>query len=232
VREWYLHSWQEDVSKRSFAVLAELFFTASAVVLLFLVYQLWFTTELAKIQHAETSETFLKLLDETAKLDVEAPIAQLIETSEIEGLGLLYIPALSEQVWGLPVVSGVDDRALALGAGHYSKTELPGEIGNFAIAGHRATNGEPFAYFEKLQEGDFVYLQTNVGWFSYQLVADQKIEETEVWVLEDDPIGLGEQRLITLTTCDPRWNSTRRWAWWGVQTSFSTQAPSEVQGDL
>ena len=222
--------------RKVFGLLGELFFTFSALVLLFLIYQLWFTTELAKSQHDVVARDFQELLIESAT-DFQAaegqsptgePVVSVIETSEVQGLGLIYIPALRGEVWGLPVVSGTGDRALAQGVGHYEKTELPGEIGNFAIAGHRATNGEPFAYFERLRAGDMVYLHTTAGWFSYQLVQDQKIQETEVWVLEDDPIGLGSQKLITLTTCDPRWNSTRRWAWWGVQVDFSTEAPSEV----
>lgn len=217
--------------------LAELSFTLSVLVLLFLVYQLWFTTELAKNQQEQISQEFQTLLQEKAPLSENGALSEassraaveIIETPELKGLGLLYIPKLKSEVWGLPVVSGTDDRALSQGVGHYTKTELPGESGNFAIAGHRATNGEPFAYFERLSQGDMVYLQTTAGWFSYQLVQDQKIQETEVWVLGDDPIGLGEQNLITLTTCDPRWNSTRRWAWWGVQVDFSTEAPREVR---
>lgn len=234
--DWYLASWQEDVPRKLFGFLAELFFTLGALVLLFLAYQLWFTTELAKIQQVQISQEFQALLierepvseDQVAGEELPTPAVEMIETPELTGLGLLYIPKLKSEVWGLPVVSGTDDRALSQGVGHYTKTELPGEVGNFAIAGHRATNGEPFAYFERLSAGDMVYLQTTAGWFSYQLVQDQKIQETEVWVLEDDPIGLGQQNLITLTTCDPRWNSTRRWAWWGVQVDFSRESPAEV----
>jgi sortase A len=218
------------VSRRALSVVAELFFTASALVLLFLIYQLWFTTELAKAEHQELSMSFQELIESVAVSGDESgenPV-QLVEVDDIRGVGLLYIPALKSEVWGLPIVSGIDDRALSQGAGHYPDSELPGETGNFAIAGHRATNGEPFAYFEKLMAGDLVFVQTTAGWFTYQLVEDRKIQETEVWVLEDDPIELGEQQLITLTTCDPRWNSTRRWAWWGVLVEFSPVRPAEV----
>ena len=216
------------MSKRLLNLLAELFFTASALVLLFLVYQLWFTTEVAKLEQTEVAAAVLSQINSTEQQS-ELPLTPtLIQTESITGVGLLYIPRLQDQVWGLPIVSGTDARALSLGVGHYTKTELPGETGNFSIAGHRATNGEPFAYFENLQSGDLVYVQTNSGWFTYELVQNQKIQENEVWVLDDDPIGLGEQKLITLTTCDPRWNSTRRWAWWGVLKESSIQAPAEV----
>lgn len=216
------------MSRKVFASLAELFFTASALVLLFLIYQLWFTTEVAKLEQAAVADRLTALMGAAPESEVSDPVAEVIATSDLSGVGLLYIPALKDQVWGLPIISGTNNRALAQGVGHYQKTELPGQVGNFAIAGHRATDGEPFAYFEKLKAGDLVYVQTTAGWFTYQLVQDQKILETEVWVLDDDPIGLGEQKLITLTTCDPRWNSTRRWAWWGVQIAVSAQAPAEV----
>lgn len=215
------------MSKKLFGLFAEIFFTAGAVVALFILYQLWFTTAVAKVEQVQIASAIARELP-TARESQQAEVAQVIEIGEISGIGLLYIPALRDQVWGLPIISGTSERALAQGVGHYSKTEMPGEIGNFAIAGHRATYGEPFAYFERLREGDQVFIETSVGWFSYELVRDQKIQETEVWVLDDDPIGLGEQRLLTLTTCDPRWNSTRRWAWWGVQVDFSQQAPEAV----
>lgn len=223
--------------RKLFSFLAELFFTLSALVLLFLIYQIWFTTEVAKTQQDLVAEEFEAILTERGSATKasggqeilgERPI-EVIETADLQGLGLLYIPTLRDRVWGLPVISGTDQQALSRGVGHYTSTELPGETGNFGIAGHRATNGEPFAFFERLSVGDMVYLQTTAGWFSYQLAQDRKIQDTEVWVLEDDPIGLGEQNLITLTTCDPRWNSTRRWAWWGVQVDFSIEAPSEVR---
>jgi len=216
------------VSRRAATLLAELFFTASALGLLFLVYQLWFTTEVAKIEQMEVAADIVAQIETTEQQADLQLTPTLIETETITGVGLLYIPRLQDQVWGLTIVSGTDAKALSLGVGHYSKTELPGETGNFSIAGHRATNGEPFAYFEKLEPGDLVYVQTNSGWFTYERLQNQKIQETEVWVLDDDPIGLGEQKLITLTTCDPRWNSTRRWAWWGVLLESSSQAPIEV----
>lgn len=216
------------MSKKLFAASAEVLFTASALVLLFLVYQLWFSNQLATQNQEALAGEIERSVSQSSPQSFSEPVAGLIELREATGVGLLYIPRLKSEVWGLPIVSGIDDRALSQGVGHYPQSELPGEAGNFALAGHRATNGEPFAYFEKLQRGDMVYVQTDVGWFSYQLVSNQKIQETDVWVLGDDPINLGEQKLLTLTTCDPRWNSTRRWAWWGVQVAHSSNPPIEV----
>ena len=40
------------------------------------------------------------------------------------------------------------------------ETALPGQVGNFAVAGHRATNGEPFAYLDQVGKGDSVVVET------------------------------------------------------------------------
>jgi hypothetical protein len=37
------------------------------------------------------------------------------------------------------------------------------------------------------------------------------------------------EKLLTMTTCTPRYGSTGRWAWWGTLTSTgpTTQAPPD-----
>jgi sortase A len=150
----------------------------------------------------------------------------------VSSIGLMYIPRLKSDVWGTPILVGVGDRELALGIGYYPGAALPGESGNFSVAAHRATNGEPFARFEKLQSGDRVFIQTSAGWFEYELLQNEKILDRETWVLDATPKGLQfeSEQLITLTTCDPRWNSTRRWAWWGALVSKSDEAPAAIGG--
>ena len=61
-----------------------------------------------------------------------------------EPFAILRIPRLGDN-FQVPIVEGVSLADLAEGVGHYPDTALPGEVGNFSVAGHRATNGEPFA---------------------------------------------------------------------------------------
>lgn len=79
-----------------------------------------------------------------------------------KAIGLLCIPRLKSDVWQTPLLENVSDRALTLGVGHYTSTALPGQPGNFALAGHRATFGEPFARIERLRAGDEAILFTAV----------------------------------------------------------------------
>ena len=217
-------------TKKLLVVFGEICLTVAALIFAFLAYQLWFTNISAEIKAVELRMEIEARLD----LHAESPGSETeiydISRKPGEGLGLLYIPKLSDRVWGLPIVSGTSNEALSRGVGHYSATEFAGEEGNFAIAGHRATNGEPFANFERLANGDMVYIRTAKGWFGYELFQDQKIPETAVWVLNDSPNGIApvNRKLITLTTCDPRWNSTQRWAWWGELTYESSEPPRDL----
>lgn len=223
------------MTKKLIATLGELLLIAAALLGLYLIYQVWFSNVRADVTASEIALEIEREFD--APSDDVAESFVVVEpavngTSEPKrAIGLLYIPKLRSDVWKTPIISDVSGRALSIGVGHYPMTALPGESGNFAIAGHRATNGEPFARFEKLTEGDLVFVQTKAGFYTYELFENQKIQEREVWVLDSNPKGLAEgvDSLITLTSCDPRWNSTRRWAWWGKLIDFSTERPKELQ---
>jgi sortase A len=226
------------VSRRLLLVTGEILVTVSLLVFLYLIYHAWFTNVSASVKTESLAVQIEQDFEELSKtpISISEPIRTArVESVAVETIGLVYIPRLKSKVWGLPLVQGIDHRSLSLGIGHYPSTEMPGQAGNFAIAGHRATNGEPFAYFEKLQKGDSVFVRTASNWFEYQLFEDQIVQEAETWVLADSPRGLDIAEgtpLITLTTCDPRWNSYQRWAWWGVlvKTYPPNAKPTEVIG--
>jgi LPXTG-site transpeptidase (sortase) family protein len=149
----------------------------------------------------------------------EAPAA---EPELHKGFALIYIPRLKDKVWELPVTRGVDPDDLVSGLGHYPNNAFPGEKGNFALAGHRATYGEPLANIDQLKQNDEVIIQTAGNWYVYKLILDDIVEPDAMWVLDENPGGIvnktGVEEMITITTCHPRWGSTERWIWWGVLT--------------
>lgn len=216
----------EDVPAGSFLKLTgELLIIAAATLLLYVVYELFFTNVKSDAVATEIAQELRTRFDsEPASPQVSSLAA------ELDAYALLYIPALGNDAMGVPILLGTSERQLASGVGQYEESESPGEVGNLAIAGHRATFGEPFARFELLSQGDQVFIETERGWFVYELKANQKIANDEVWVIADHPEveNLSSDRLLTLTTCDPRWNSTRRWAWWGEFKYFSETSPIGV----
>lgn len=235
------------VFRKLLGFIGEALVSLGVVSLLYVAHALWFTnasadassfTEATKFQ----SQIELKRLEQSkapVSVDISRDIVELdgtegIAPKPLETFGLLYIPRLGQDVWAEPIVSGIDYKALSMGVGYYPETELPGEIGNFAIAGHRTANGEPFSKFEVLRPGDKVFVQTLSGWFEYELMQDQIVEKEDVWVLDDRPKGTAFSSgasLITLTTCHPKWTSTERWVWWGelIATYPLSQPPVEVE---
>ena len=176
---------------------------------------LWWTNAMA--EHRADAER-RNLLDEWS-------VPQSVETARPatlnvgEGFALLSIPRLRDKVWDLPVLHGVGDDELRSGVGHYPESARPGETGNFALAGHRTSHGEPFTGFDELRAGDEVIVRTTEGRFVYTLVRDEIVAPDDVWVVTPraaravDAVG---EPIITLVTCTPKWSTSQRWVWWGV----------------
>ena len=43
--------------------------------------------------------------------------------------------------------------------------------GNFAVAGHRNTHGEPFRYINKLKPGDPIVVETQDAYYTYEMAS-------------------------------------------------------------
>ncbi|MFD8984501.1 class E sortase [Streptomyces sp. NPDC059564] len=144
-----------------------------------------------------------------------------------EAYAVLRVPRLGLVV---PVAQGVDKRAvLDKGyAGHYPGTAQPGAAGNFALAGHRNTHGEPFRYVNRLRAGD--ELLVDVRGRRYTYVVGKVLSETterDTGVIAPVPhsavrpdAGYTEAgSYITLTTCTPEYTSKYRLVVWGTLKS-------------
>ena len=116
--------------------------------------------------------------------------------------GIIRIPRIALD---MAFVEGIGLDQLAEGPGHYPWTPLPGSGGNVAIAGHRTTHLAPFWSLNTLRQGDLVYLQTREGTFVYQVIWQAVVGPNSMWVTARTPIPA-----LTLTTCNPRFNSTQR----------------------
>ena len=215
----------------------EILLTAGMVFSGYVAYELWGSNlEAQQVWEDTTSQLKMEFDEEYEKyLDTNPTVTpeQFKLTKEpVKGkpFAMAYIPKL----WGsnlvVPINEGVDDSDLVDGLGRYPSTQLPSSGGNFAIAGHRATHGEPFANFQILEVGDEVIVETLAGRYFYELVSDIKVLPEDVWVLESRPNipalkSLPEDsQFITLTTCDPRRSSEKRWIWFGVMKSFTPRS--------
>ncbi|QIK68680.1 class E sortase [Nocardioides sp. HDW12B] len=124
---------------------------------------------------------------------------------------LIQIPRFGDD-YVMPVQTGVGDDVLAEGFGHFEGAAAPGERGNYALAAHRVTHGEPLRKMPELRPGDEVVVTTRDAVHTYVMDTDPNdlvIGFENVWVVDPQPrnpdggVGpaSGEDRLITLTTC-------------------------------
>jgi sortase A len=193
---------------RAVGVAGEVLITTGVLVLLFVVYQLVWTNVVAD-RAAEAKVDALEqrwLADGRTVSEYDQPIRNG------EAFAILHIPRLGAD-YRVPIVQGVTLDDLATGIGHYPETALPGEVGNFSVAGHRATNGEPFAYLDRLQRGDAVVVETGTTWYTYEVTDQFVVAPTQVEVIlpvPGEPGAEPTERLMTLTTCNPRWASYER----------------------
>jgi len=125
----------------------------------------------------------------------------------------LHVPRLGED-WTRAVVEGVEPEQLEAGPGHYPGTAQPGEVGNFAVAGHRVGQGSPFLDLDSLQRGDAVVVETAGTWHVYRVTTTTVVAPTETWVVAPTPGGPpggpATGAFLTLTTCHPEFSDRER----------------------
>ncbi|MGW2646539.1 class E sortase [Streptomyces sp. NPDC001393] len=148
--------------------------------------------------------------------------------SRSQAYAVLTIPRLGLRV---PVAEGVSKAdVLNKGyVGHYRGTGQPGQAGNFALAGHRNTHGEPFRYLPRLRRGDAIEVETRTATYTYDV--DQVLPQTSAMdsgVIRPVPRSLVRPAYgysepgyyITLTTCTPEFTSRYRMVVWGKLVSM------------
>ncbi|MFD5819120.1 class E sortase [Streptomyces sp. NPDC127038] len=130
---------------------------------------------------------------------------------------VMYIPRLGF-TWNKPVLEGTATQVLKQGLGHYRGTARLGQEGNFSVAGHRRTYGDPFKDFPELRRGDAVVLTDGTTWFTYRIdKGPYKTVPSDIEVIDPVPRKSGYTRpgrYLTLTTCDPEWGHSHRLIVW------------------
>jgi sortase A len=141
--------------------LGELLLTLGLVVLLFVFYEAYFTNWSSAEKQRQA----------TAKLDDSWHNGRGLVDRPIKGAGIakLYVPAFGPD-FVFTVLEGTDAGTLAAGPGHYMGTALPGQVGNFAVAGHRVGKGSPFNSLDQLSSCDAIVVETADHWYVYRVL--------------------------------------------------------------
>ncbi|HZJ39673.1 MAG TPA: class E sortase [Demequina sp.] len=221
-------------------LVGEILITAGVILGLFVVWQLFYTdvqsgrTQAAALNELTFPETprvaastgagaaaqpaapaLVELIPDDLKVYSPAGAPVLGEQSEATTFGALHVPR-----WGYDYVKPISEgtsraRVLdALGIGHYADTAMPGEVGNFSLAGHRTTYGKPFTDIQTIEVGDPLVVQTDAAWYIYRVTETHIVKPTYVAAIAPTPDQPGVAPTvasITLTTCHPRYSAAQRY---------------------
>lgn len=212
-------------------VVGELLVTAGLFLGLFVVWQIWWTDIQARnLTNSVVNDLGFQaedgVIDDSAKNFDAAPEPGPVPDG---AYAVLYVPT-----WGpdyrVPIMDGISlDGVLHQGfAGRYPDSAQVGQIGNFALAGHRQTHGAVFLQVDQLKEGDPIIVQTADAWYVYRVTTHSVVLPTEVDVIAPNPMNPeapAEIPMMTLTTCHPLWAISERYI---VHAELDYWAPADA----
>lgn len=141
--------------------LGELLLTLGMVALLFVFYLVYVTDWISADKQADATAALQEQWRNPGG-PVDGPLVG-------EGIARLYAPALGPD-FAFTVLEGTDQDTLAIGPGHYVGTAMPGQPGNFALAGHRVGKGAPFLDLDLLESCDALVVETRDTWLIYRVL--------------------------------------------------------------
>lgn len=199
----------------------ELFITVGVLLGLFVAWQLWWTDVKAMAEQNTLTQSVEEQFDDSppqvgeVRTDTPPTLAEI--PLDESTFALLWVPRWDSgsDPYRRTISQGVDRATVldTLGIGHYPDTAMPGEVGNFAVAGHRQSHGKPFYNVTQLEVGDPIVVETADAWYVYKVTETKIVLPTEVEVVApnpSDPAAPADVASITLTTCHPLFSTKER----------------------
>lgn len=222
----------------------ELLITAGVLVGLFLGWQVWWNNMMmAGQQTSAAAEQSRQWINDALKApnptNTETPSDEppvMTQPADYESFAVIYIPRLGQD-WKRTIRQTVDTEKVlnsyTAGVGHYKDTQMPGEVGNFAIAGHDSGWGNTFIDLSKLHVGDRIYVQTKDGWYTYTFRNFEYVQPSAVGVIDAvprHPDVAPVDRFMTITTCNPPFHAGERLIAYNVFQGYSSaqDVPNEI----
>ncbi len=172
------------------------------------------TTEISAEEIEKNNQTDADyIFEDVQSLSIAEVLKAQTKANKMPVIGSIAVPSVDMQ---LPIVKGVGNAALAVGAGTMKQNQNLGQ-GNYALAGHYFEEKDIlFSPLYKASIGDSVYITDLTNIYEYQLTTKKVIAATDVYVIDDIP----DKTVLTLITCAD--NGTKRLA---IQADFIQQYP-------
>ncbi|MDU2121435.1 MAG: class D sortase [Clostridium celatum] len=141
----------------------------------------------------ELLEAFESQLVEAKNEESSEPVS-LEAINGYTPVAIMEIPSIKLKQ---PVVDGITDDVIKYFLGRFPDSAMPGEVGNFAVAGHRVSDfTDAFINLYKVKVGDKVIVTTKDGRYTYEVDSSFIVDPDQVEVLDD-----ADYEKMTLITC-------------------------------
>ncbi|MFC5005270.1 class E sortase [Dactylosporangium cerinum] len=189
----------------------ELLITFGLIVLLFAGYEVWGKSAIVEAHQDELNRQLEQQWAQPGSdptVSPSGPPSPVAKPTNGAVIASVHIPRLKKK-WA--VVQGVTPADIRYAPGHYPDTALPGQIGNFSMAGHRT----PAIWWDldQLKPNDPVVIKTADTWYVYRVTGHEIVLPTAVQVVApvpDQPGVAPTKALLTMTTCNPKFNNYQR----------------------
>ena len=143
--------------------------------------------------------TYSKYVDNKALASFEEKIENnevLTEINPGDEIGIIEIESVNLKN---VIVESTANAYLKYHVCHFEESAMPGEYGNFALAGHSSTYyyNQVFNEVHKVKVGDKIKITTVNDEFIYTIIDTKVVESDEIEVLNQDM----SKKEITLVTC-------------------------------
>jgi sortase A len=189
----------------------QLLVTIGVLIMLFIGYELWGTSIATHAAQHRLAEQLQRQWQSAGGGGTRA-VAAPLHLRNGQPFAVLTVPRLGDHYREV-LVEGVDTEDLREGAGHYPGSALPGQVGNFAVAGHRTTYGAPFGNIDRLRPRDTIDVHVAHVVYEYSVTGSEIVRPENVGVVAPVPDHPGQsptQRMLTLTTCNPKYSAQQR----------------------
>lgn len=217
--------------RRTGLVFFDLLVTIGVIGFMFIAWQLWWTDIES---YAYQDKVIEKYQDpRVGKYHVADPRFDEPPVPETKGMdniwGLVYIPRFDRDTF--PIAEGVSiPKVLNVkGAGHYPDTVMPGQVGNFAFAGHRTTYGRPLHEIHELEKGHSIVVETDEYYYVYSVDSSHIIDPDQIEVIAPVPgdktfAEKPTERRITMTACHPLYSARERYITYGTFEYYTVKS--------
>ncbi|BAU97304.1 sortase [Corynebacterium suranareeae] len=147
-------------------IIGELLLTIGILALLFAFYEAYWTN----VESGKLQESASQKLDEDWEQERDRVNPRQKLTPELgEAFARMYVPSFGSD-FNFAIIEGTDEADLLAGPGRYVDSQMPGEAGNFAVAGHRVGKGAPFNDLGNLEVCDAIVVETFNSWDVYRVM--------------------------------------------------------------